>query len=87
MAKTTEKKTEITPDVIYPMDDRVTIRITPPTEADEEKGMFVSVNGYNAYIKYNEDVKVPSFVAKMLHDRQLAIKDMKKHIAKAQSKE
>ena len=73
------KKTDIP---VRPEDDKVIVNIAPPSEEDEGKGIYVSVNQYNAVIKYGEDVKVPRYVADMLIDRKMAIADKRKNEAK-----
>lgn len=71
---------------LNPYDDRITINIAPPTEAEEEKGLFVSVNSYNAYIQYGVDVEVPRFVKEVLDNRKLALADKRKNEKKRRSK-
>ena len=71
---------------INPLDDRVIINIAPPTEEDEDKGEYVSVNEYNAYIKYGVDVEVPRFVLAVLQNRKRHIKEMKERAQKAKEK-
>lgn len=80
------KKNETPVEEINPYDDKVLVNIAPPTEADEENGEYVSVNGYNAYIAYGEDVIVPRFVLHVLENRKLAIKDLKKNEKKRNEK-
>jgi hypothetical protein len=78
MAKTVEKIE--TP--YDPYNDKVIVNIPPPTEEDEGKSKYVSVNDYNATIEYGVDVEVPRFVAEMLNDRRIAVNDKRKNEAK-----
>lgn len=69
-----------------PFEDKVTVNIAPPTEADEGKGRFVSVNSYSAYIAYGEDVEVPRFVLAVLENQKMAHNDLRKNERKRQQK-
>lgn len=74
---------------IDPLEDRIIVNIPPPNEEAEyeDEGLYVSVNGYNAYIKYGEDVEVPRFVKDMLDNRKLAQAEARKNARKYASKE
>lgn len=80
MAKTENKDKTETP--YDPYNDKVIVNIPPPTEEDEGKSKYVSVNDYNATIEYGVDVEVPRFVAEMLNDRRIAVNDKRKNEAK-----
>lgn len=82
MAKTTIKTEEKENMPYDPYADKVIVNIPPPSEEDEGQGRYVSVNNYNAIIKYGEDVEVPRFVANMLENRKLAVADKKRNEAK-----
>jgi hypothetical protein len=76
-------KTEEKVNVPYdPYADKVIVNIPPPSEDEEGAGRYVSVNNYNAIIKYGEDVEVPRFVASMLENRKLAVADKRKNESK-----
>lgn len=86
----TKKETFTEPaERIDPYEDRVIVNIAPPSDEEEydEKGEYVAVNGYNAYIKYGEDVEVPRFVKEMLENRKMCKSDAKKSAKKFASKE
>lgn len=78
MAKTVEKIEK----PYDPYEDKVIVNIPPPSEEDEGKSKYVSVNDYNATIEYGVDVEVPRFVAEMLNDRRIAVADKRKNEAK-----
>ena len=80
MAKTEIKDKIETP--YDPYNDKVIVNIAPPSEEDEGKSKYVSVNDYNATIEYGVDVEVPRFVAEMLTDRKIAVNDKRKNEAK-----
>lgn len=80
MAKTETKDKIETP--YDPYNDKVIVNIPPPSEEDEGKSKYVSVNDYNATIEYGVDVEVPRFVAEMLNDRRIAVADKRKNEAK-----
>ena len=86
--KKEKTENELIPE-IDPREDKVIVNIPPPSEDEEyeDKGVFVSVNSYNAYIKYGEDVGVPRFVKEMLINRKLCQADAKKSARKFASKE
>lgn len=78
MAKTVEKIEK----PYDPYNDKVIVNIPPPSEEDEGKSKYVSVNDYNATIEYGVDVEVPRFVAEMLNDRRIAVADKRRNEAK-----
>lgn len=78
MAKTVEKIEK----PYDPYEDKVIVNIPPPSEEDEGKSKYVSVNDYNATIEYGVDVEVPRFVAEMLNDRRIAVADKRRNEAK-----
>lgn len=82
-----EVNTPVVP--IDPFEDKVIVNIPPPSDDEEydDQGVFVAVNGYNAYIKYGEDVEVPRFVKEMLENRKMCKSDAKKSAKKFASKE
>lgn len=69
---------------IDPMKDKVKLTVTPPSMEQEGETLFVSVNGYTATIKYGEEIEVPRFVAAMLENQKLAIKEARKTAGKLQ---
>lgn len=81
MAKETTKAAEIkeTEKPYDPFEDRVTVNITPPSEEDIGKHVYVSVNNYNAKIQYGVDVSVPRFVKEALITRKIAFDDKMKY--------
>lgn len=72
---------------IDPYEDRVIINIPPPTEDDEDGRFYISVNNYNAYIQYGEDVPVPRFVKHMLENKKMCAIDAKKNAKRFVSKD
>lgn len=82
MAKTVEKTVEKVEKPYDPYEDKVIINIPPPSEEEEGKSKYVSVNDYNAVIQYGVDVEVPRFVANMLINRRIAVADKRKNEAK-----
>ena len=80
------KKETTKEEVINPNEDKVIINIAPPTEEEEGKGTYVSVNEYNAVIKYGEDVLVPRYVADLFKYRKMALDDKKRNEEKRDAK-
>lgn len=82
--------TKKAPEIVNEYDpymDKVIVNIPPPTEEDDDKGMFIAVNSDTYYIAYGVDVEVPRFVKEVLENRKIAIADKKKNAKKFASKE